>query len=248
MRKLLQNEVLQQEGNDQQQNKQRDTDFQQVAELGTANQHHGQRDKADQQGTGQMRLENQNHRYGAIKNDVTPGSFDHSTHFIFVSIHQMSKEQNNREFCDLRWLEAERSQLDPALCTLLRREEIAGCHQNQRNAVSQPAEVAQEAVVDQRCRQHRSNTDHRKEQLTKNIVVTVAQIIQGRCITGRKQCDQTDAQQSQYQNEKWGIKVTQHNDRFMECFDRISDSSTFTVLRNTALCLRFACQNTLPFC
>ena len=145
---------------------------------------------------GQSADDHQNRR---IRQNAVPDGL----HFIPVDRHHGRKGHNDRQLCDLRGLEAENTDLDPALravsvCAEQRnknQQEHGACQNNHGNA-------APDLIIDAADKEHDTDADQRKHSLTGKIVGGIVLIGVSARIARREHHNDTDRDQQDCQNQK----------------------------------------------
>ena len=193
---------------------------------------HDDREDTDDNDTGVMRFEQQQERGGEEYRRAGQDTEFERIHPIIVPAAPVRQKQDDRKFTDLRRLDTERTESDPSVyAALLRRQ-----HQNQEQCkITQSEDDRGETmiivVIQEGDTEHDRQTDQRKQELTFQIIIAVADLIIGDRITCREHHGDTDGEQYQDQQYKGDV------DTFTDVQQREIDFSSASIVRGTTITL-----------
>ena len=121
---------------------------------------------------------------------------------FLVGDQQVGKQQNQREFGQLRGLELEVADEDPPVGVIDRRHEIAEDEQRGDDREQRPGKLAPEVVIHTGKNEHGAKPCYRPHQLPGNVVEAVALPVIALGIAGGKHHNKAEYKQQQDQHHK----------------------------------------------
>ena len=145
------------------------------------------------------------------RNHAEDGNIGHDAvaqrgHFVFFLRNAVGKIEDDADFGDLRRLELDGSETDPALCAVRQsaRADARDQNEHQQDDGKDQQHLRHRAialVIDLADNKHRRDTEDRKNALTDEVVRGVTLFIVGRGETGGKQHDQAHAHERKHQQK-----------------------------------------------